>query len=112
MSSDEILEILLCSKVFVSSSIWPEAFGIVNIEALAAGCQLCGFNKGALPEIQSNHDLIANELTVEALSEVMRKALRNSNKINSIESSKKVREIYSPYYVSNLWENFFKQTLQ
>ena len=69
-TSSEINDFLSVSDVFIMSSIWEEAFGIVNIEALATGLPIVGFNKGALPEIIQNKEegFLVNEITSEALA--------------------------------------------
>lgn len=70
-SSAQIINFLSDSNVFIMSSIWEEAFGIVNIEALATGLPIVGFNKGALPEIitHTQEGFIANAITPQALAD-------------------------------------------
>ncbi len=54
-TSLEIVEYMHSSSIFVTPSIWPEAFGLVNVEALATGLPVIGFKVGAMPElIQTN----------------------------------------------------------
>lgn len=44
-------EVLRHAQALVCSSIWPEAFGVVVIEALACGTPVLGYNRGSLPEL-------------------------------------------------------------
>jgi glycosyltransferase involved in cell wall biosynthesis len=44
-------EILRDAQALICSSVWPEAFGLVVIEALACGTPVLGYNRGSLPEL-------------------------------------------------------------
>lgn len=50
-TSLEIVKFMHGSSIFVTPSIWPEAFGLVNVEALATGLPVIGFEVGAMPEL-------------------------------------------------------------
>lgn len=69
-NSAEIVQSMQFSEIFICSSIWEEAFGIVNIEALSCGLPVIAFSTGALPEIifPNKNGLLVNEKSPEALA--------------------------------------------
>lgn len=68
--SDEINSCLSEVNALVVPSIWDEAFGIVIVEALAVGCPVIGFKKGAIPEIIKDryNGLVVNEISGKKLA--------------------------------------------
>jgi glycosyltransferase involved in cell wall biosynthesis len=51
IGDDEKPEFLSGALALLSPIQWPEPFGLVQIEAMACGTPVIGFNRGALPEV-------------------------------------------------------------
>lgn len=65
------------AAVFVSSSVWPEPFGLSLVEALACGTPVAAFNTGAAAEIVTETaGALASEQTAPALATAIRRARR------------------------------------
>lgn len=96
-NSEEINLLLNVSDILVVPSIWDEAFGIVNIEALATGTPVVGFKKGAIPEIVQDgyNGFIVNTISDKGLSNVLLQYFKLGEKekqtmsLNAIASVKK-----------------------
>jgi glycosyltransferase involved in cell wall biosynthesis len=51
ISDSQKSEFLSGAICLLAPSAWPEPFGLVMIEAMACGCPVIAYNRGALPEI-------------------------------------------------------------
>ncbi len=51
VDEDERNKLLANARCFLHPAMWREPFGLALIEALACGCPVVAFNKGAIPEI-------------------------------------------------------------
>ena len=88
----ELIEIYNSSDIFVLYSDW-EGFGLVVVEAMAAGCPVIGSNKGSLPTLIKNgyNGFIANspaELKQRIKQMVANEKLLNKLSINSMDFAK------------------------
>lgn len=86
--TSDLVNILHTSHIMVVSSIWEEAFGIVNVEALSTGLPVVGFRIGAIPEIiiEGYNGFMAESVNHESL------AVAISNHINLSLDQKKQME--------------------
>lgn len=65
------------AAVFVSSSVWPEPFGLSLVEAMACGTPVAAFATGAAAEIVTESaGALACEQSVPALARAIRRARR------------------------------------
>src|SRR6185437_2535687 len=48
-------EFLSGAHALMATIDWPEPFGLVMIEAMASGTPVIAFNRGSVPEVESNH---------------------------------------------------------
>ncbi|EGF90357.1 glycosyl transferase group 1 family protein [Asticcacaulis biprosthecium C19] len=63
------------AAVAVVPSIWEEPFGLVALEAHAAGCAVVSSGTGGLREASSDHALYVAEVTGSALSEALERLI-------------------------------------
>ncbi len=63
------------AKIVIIPSLWPEPFGRVALEAIAAGTPIITSNKGALPEITQNRYGISVAPTINELANALVKML-------------------------------------
>lgn len=112
LKREEICELYKQCRVVVMPSLWPEAFGIVGIEAMRHGRPVVGFNTGAIPEWldDGKTGLLAKYGDVHDLAEKIAFFLKNPQKACEMgERSRSIavvsydREIYR----RNLMEVFY-----
>lgn len=80
--ASEVRELLERASVLLHLSTAPETFGMVCLEAMAAGCVVVGFDQGATPEVLGDAGLLAMacdvheaaELATELLADPARRA--------------------------------------
>jgi glycosyltransferase involved in cell wall biosynthesis len=64
------------AAVFINAARWEEPFGLVNIEAMAAGVPIAGFDRGAFKEIVSDKSgVVASQRTVDSLAAAVQQAM-------------------------------------
>ena len=66
------------ASVFVCPSIWEEALGMVNAEAMAFGLPVVAFAKGGIPEVVGDAGIIVREITPRALAKGICAVLKDS----------------------------------
>jgi glycosyltransferase involved in cell wall biosynthesis len=54
VNTEQKIDLLSRARGFLNPIDWPEPFGVVMIEALAMGCPVITFDRGAAPEIVSD----------------------------------------------------------
>lgn len=84
------------AAVVVFPSLWPEPFGRIPLEALAAGKKVIAFSVGAIPEVVGEKALLVKPGDVEGL----RKALLQAGEEVVKENKRKLRsaeEILAPF---------------
>jgi glycosyltransferase involved in cell wall biosynthesis len=76
-------EFLSGAICLLAPSAWPEPFGLVMIEAMACGCPVIAYNRGALPEVIEEgvtgflvDDEVAAAAAVGRLGTLSRRAIR------------------------------------
>ncbi|MEF8834914.1 MAG: glycosyltransferase family 4 protein [Candidatus Thermoplasmatota archaeon] len=79
---DEVLKHLYDSEMMVVPSSWPEPFGRVAVEGMAAGLPIIVTNSGGLPEVVNNCGIIVKREDPEELR----------NKIIELHQNKELRE--------------------
>ena len=88
---------------------WPEPFGIVMIEAMACGCPVIAYNRGAVPEIINDgvtgfivEDEIGAVQAVRKLGRLSRVAIRQE--FEQRFSARRMAEDYLELYRSLIGE--------
>lgn len=77
LNHESLARELARAAVFVSSSVWPEPFGLSLVEALACGTPVAAFDTGAAAEIViESAGALATEQTASALAAAIRRASR------------------------------------
>lgn len=72
----ELADLLGSASAAMVTPDWDEPYGLVVAEALACGTPVCGFDRGALPEILTpDCGLLAPPGDVEALAELIPRAM-------------------------------------
>jgi glycogen synthase len=64
--------------VMVVPSIWPEPFGVVALEGLAAGCVVAASSEGGLPEAVGECGVLFPNGDAKALAAVLKELLTDS----------------------------------
>lgn len=64
----EVRRYMANADVFVCPSVWPEPFGMVNVEAMAAGVPVVAFARGGIPEAVGDAGVLLDECSAESLS--------------------------------------------
>ena len=106
---ERLKELYFSSDIVVFPSIWPESFGRVSIEAMAAGKPVIASRVGGIPEvIKNNTGILVKPNNAEELAKAItrlirspeerellgRKGLRYVKKFNKEDYCKKVVGIY------------------
>jgi len=65
-------------KIMVIPSVWPEPFGLVAVEGLAAGCVSAASNVGGLPEAVGPCGLLFPKGDAEALAAILKTLVADS----------------------------------
>ncbi|MFC9341596.1 glycosyltransferase [Streptomyces sp. NPDC057020] len=77
LDRQELVELLGTASAALVTPSWDEPYGLVVAEALACGTPVCGFDRGALPEIlTADCGLLARAGDVEALAELIPRAMK------------------------------------
>jgi glycosyltransferase involved in cell wall biosynthesis len=83
ISDSQKSEFLSGAICLLAPSAWPEPFGLVMIEAMACGCPVIAYNRGALPEVIEEgvtgflvDDELAASAAVGRLGTLSRRAIR------------------------------------
>jgi len=94
-----ILDILKKVSISVVCSRWDEPFGRASLEACSRGCATIISNKGGLPET-TNHPVIINDLSVNALIKKINFLIKNNKKRKLIQKNNYRDFIYTHQYIS------------
>lgn len=66
---DELLRHLSNAEILVVPSLWPEPFGRVAVEGMAAGLPIIVTPVGGLPEVVGDAGIVMNKINVEELQD-------------------------------------------
>jgi glycosyltransferase involved in cell wall biosynthesis len=102
------------ATVLVMPSVWPEALGLVGVEALANGCPVIGSNNGAIPEFVDPGvtGAVAEPGDELGLAHAIESFLRGQSKrADAVRAAAiKVRAFYVDVFIDNLLE-LYRQLL-
>jgi glycosyltransferase involved in cell wall biosynthesis len=101
-------EILGKAKGFLNPVLWDEPFGLVAIEAMAAGTPVIAFRKGALPETVDDGK---TGFIVETVDE-MAKKIREIQTIDRRRCRQWVEEKFSAEIMVKNYEKVYEKVLQ
>jgi glycosyltransferase involved in cell wall biosynthesis len=100
MSSDELRDAYARARVVVVPSHWPEPFGLVGIEAMAAGRPVVGTATGGIPEWLENGEtgLLVKPGDPNALSAALAALLSDPERAGhmGVRGVARVAELFSP----------------
>ncbi len=110
---DDLVEYYKAADIFVHTPIFGNHFGIVYLEAMAAGLPLVASNKDASPDTVGNCALLATPGNVKEISEkicqlLKDKKLRKRLSDNSLQRS---RELFNWNKISKEAELFFRRAI-
>lgn len=77
MRGDALAEEVARHRVMVVPSIWPEPFGIVALEGMAAGCAVIGSCVGGLPEAIGEGGMVIPPDSAQTIASGVREILDN-----------------------------------
>lgn len=105
VSTEEKREIVKKAACFIFPVQWPEPFGLVMAEAMAAGTPVVAIRNGSVPEvvIDGKTGFVVNSLSdmVEAINQV--------DCIDPLVCRRHVERNFSPDYMANAYEkNYYK----
>lgn len=76
---EQLVKILLESRILVIPSLWEEPFGIVALEGIACGCQVLASNIGGLPEAVGVCGRLFEPGNVNELAQLLEESLISDN---------------------------------
>ena len=97
------IDLLSRAKGFLNPLAWDEPFGMTMIEAVAVGCPVITFSRGAAPEIVADHksgflvqDVSGMASAIAKISQLDRTAIRRSaeERFSSRAMAEKYRDLY------------------
>ena len=104
---EDVSEYLKKSNVYVHTSI-VETFGVVYMEALAAGCPVVAVKNGACEEIVNNDNgYLVDPDNEEQLVKAMIDVIENYDRFDRFEISRATREKYSEMTVAKKYEDLY-----
>lgn len=91
----------MAARAFLMPIRWPEPFGMVMVEAMAAGTPVIAFEQGSAPEVVEHGRsglLVGDE-------EAMAAAVRDVSRLDPDECRASARERFSPDCVAERYEH-------
>lgn len=109
---DELLRHLSNAEILVVPSLWPEPFGRVAVEGMAAGLPVIVTPVGGLPEVVGDAGIVMNKINVEELKDSIRNlheddALRKRLGKKGLERSK----MFHPEKIAEEMISLYKELL-
>jgi UDP-glucose:tetrahydrobiopterin glucosyltransferase len=85
LSQSEIHSHMKCAAAVVNAVRWEEPFGLTNIEAMASGVPVAGFDRGAFRElINAESGVVAEQKNVKSLAKAIEAAVSlDSEKVSA-----------------------------
>jgi glycosyltransferase involved in cell wall biosynthesis len=115
LEDHELIKGYCGSDIFVTPSLWPEPFGIVNIEAMACERPIIASNIGGIPEIVEDWKtgLLYNPHDINGLSEKIEIFIEDEGlrKRMGKRGRKKVEKKYNWDVLVNKWIKIYKSTI-
>jgi glycosyltransferase involved in cell wall biosynthesis len=97
-------ELFGAARAFLMPIRWPEPFGMVMVEAMAAGTPVIAFQEGSAPEVVEDGRsglLVADE-------DAMAEAVRHVQELDPRECRASARERYAPDRVAERYEEVYR----
>ena len=97
-------ELFAAARAFLMPIRWPEPFGMVMVEAMAAGTPVIAFEQGSAPEVVEHGRsglLVGDE-------EAMADAVREVSRLDPDECRASAREHFSPDRVAERYEHVYR----
>ena len=109
---NDLKTLIACSDITVAPSIFPEAFGLVAVEAMSAARTVIGAAHGGITEIidHERNGLLFTPGNHEALADCIRKIIHNRDILNKY--GQEGRKDYINKFSENLYDKNFRQTFQ
>lgn len=106
------VEKLLCSSHILAMPTLHDSYGIVYVEAMAAGCTIIADNDFPRIEILSGSGINLPPLDIKLLSDKLRRLISTRQLIEMYGSMARARyeTIYAPRIVSQSWKELFEST--
>ncbi len=99
------------SSICAVPSKWEEPFGIVAIEALAAGCRVIVSDVGGLPEAVGQHGIVVPANDVEAWAEALARELSRLDPFDLSISRQQHLDQFHPELVIGQWEALLQEAV-
>jgi glycosyltransferase involved in cell wall biosynthesis len=108
---DDLIEYYNAADIFVHTPILGNHFGIVYLEAMAAGLPIVASNKDASPDTVGNCGLLATPGNVKDISQKMEKLIKNKRLREKLSknSLKRAKEFFNWKKISDEAEMLFKK---
>lgn len=107
LENDEMLRVLSCAYCVITPSLWIENYPNTVLEPLAAGVLVIGSNRGGIPELIQNNELLFDVTDITSITGCMERAYTLSEEqYRSITSAsaRRVRE-------NNSLDRFYERLL-
>jgi glycosyltransferase involved in cell wall biosynthesis len=103
---------LATSEMLVVPSLWPEPFGRVAVEGMAAGVPTIVSPHGALPEVVKDAGLVIKEVTTSELrNAILRIHSDKTLKNRLIDKGKERSRIFHPSRIADEMDSIYKRLL-
>ena len=112
LNYEDTKEHLATSEMLMVPSLWPEPFGRVAVEGMAAGIPTIVSPYGALPEVVKDAGLIIKEVTTSELrNAILRIHSDKTLKNRLIEKGKERSMIFHPTRIADEIDSIYKRLL-
>jgi len=111
---DEVQNEFAHAAVFVCPSRWEEPFGMVNVEAMAAGVPVVAFARGGISEALGDSGILVHDLSAKALGLAIITLLKRPPRMTELSARgrRRVEEQFSWDVIARLWEAELEELLR